>query len=258
MSEPFELFKGDCLEVMNGIESGSVDLVLCDLPFGTTAHKWDSIIPYDKLWEHYHRIVKNDGVVVLFATQPFTSTLICSNLEEWRYNWIWEKESANGFLNSAYAPLKKTEDICVFSKATVGSLSKNPIKFFIEREEGKMKRNNPNSKFRKNSGYDGLNNKLNSNKEYVSHSNVPSNILKCKRDSEKFHPTQKPIELLKKLIGFYTKEGDVVLDNCLGSGSTCVASLIMKRKFIGIEKDENYFEIAKKRIEEYQKDIFSL
>ena len=156
MSETL-LYKGDCLELMNKIKDKSIDLILCDLPFGTTAHKWDSVLPYDLLWKCYNRIIKDDGIIALFATQPFTSTLICSNLEEYRYNWIWEKESPNGFLNSSYAPLKKTEDICIFSKCTVGSLSKNPIRFYVEKSNQKIRKNNPKSKLRSSSGYSSMN-----------------------------------------------------------------------------------------------------
>ena len=257
MSETL-LYKGNCLELMNNIKDKSIDLILCDLPFGTTAHKWDSVLPYDLLWKCYNRIIKDDGIIALFATQPFTSTLICSNLEEYRYNWIWEKESPNGFLNSSYAPLKKTEDICIFSKCTVGSLSKNPIRFYVEKSNQKIRKNNPKSKLRSSSGYSSMNNKLNSDEEYISSTNRLNNILKYKRDSENYHPTQKPIELLKKLIKIYTKENEWVLDNCMGSGSCGVASSILNRNFIGIEKDENYFNVAKQRIEDCKKNIFDL
>lgn len=257
MSE-ITLYQGDCLEVMGRVKDKSVDLILCDLPYGTTAHKWDSIISYSELWKSYKRIMKDDGVIVLFAVQPFTSTLICSNLDMYRYNWIWEKESSNGFLNSSYAPLKKTEDICVFSKATVGSLSKNPIRFYINKKKQGIKKNNPNSKFRKLSGYESLGNKLNSNEKFIFSVNCPNNILKYKKDSEKLHPTQKPVALLEYLIKTYTNENETVLDNCMGSGSTGVACVNINRNFIGIEKDNKYFEIAKDRIEECQKSIFDL
>ena len=252
-----QLLHGDCLELMKSIPDGSVDMVLCDLPYGTTAHKWDSVISFDKLWNQYERIIKDDGTIVLFAVQPFTSILICSNLKLYRYNWIWEKESPNGFLNSSYAPLKKTEDICVFSKATVGSLSNNPIRFNVDRKNMKIKRNNPNSNFRKSSGYKSLGNKLNTNEEFISSTNCPNNILKYKRDFEKFHPTQKPVALLMYLIKTYTNENDTILDNCMGSGSTGVACKNLNRNFIGIEKDDKYFEIAKQRIENgfVQKEI---
>ena len=257
MSE-ITLYKGDCLIEMNKIADKSVDMILCDLPYGTTAHKWDSVIPYDELWKQYDRIIKDDGTIVLFAVQPFTSTLICSKLDLYRYNWIWEKESANGFLNSSYAPLKKTEDICVFSKATVGSLSKNPMRFYIDKKNIKIRKNNPNSNFRKASGYESLGNKLNTNDEYMSFTNCPNNILKYKRDFEKYHPTQKPIALLEYLIKTYTFKGETVLDNCMGSGSCGVACVVTNRNFIGIEKDDKYFEIAKDRIEKSKESIFDL
>lgn len=243
---------GDCLDIMKEIPNNSIDCIICDLPYGTTAHKWDAIIPFESLWSQYNRIIKQNGVIVLFATEPFTSSLIMSNPNLYRYSWIWEKESANGFLNANYAPLKITEDICVFSKAKVGSLSKNPIVFHPPTlvPINKAKRNNPKSNYRKQNGYQSSNNILNSDKEYTQkYTGYPNNILFFARDSVTYHPTQKPIDLLKYLIKTYTNEEDIVLDNCMGSGTTGVACKHLNRKFIGIEKDNEYFEIAKKRIE---------
>jgi site-specific DNA-methyltransferase (adenine-specific) len=252
-----DLYNGDCLEVMKNIADKSVDMILCDLPYATTAHKWDKFIPCEKLWEQYKRIIKEDGIIALFATQPFTSLLVCSNLEMYRYNWIWEKDTPNGFLNTNYCPLKKTEDICVFSSSKIGSQAKNPIRYFPQGliEVNKTKRNNPKSKFRESAGYGTKNNVLNSDKEYLTkYKGYPSNILTFSRDKGSLHPTQKPVALLEYLIKTYTKDNENVLDNCMGSGSTGVACMYTNRNFIGIELDKNYFEIAKKRIEECVKE----
>lgn len=249
MSE-IKIYNGDCLEIMKDIPDKSVDLILTDPPYGTTAHKWDNVIPFKLVWEQCNRIIKDNGIIALFATQPFTSMLICSNINEYRYSWIWKKESPNGFLNSAYAPLKITEDIVIFSKGTVGSVSKNPIRFYPNGiKDNGIKKNNPNSKFRKQNGYNGNGNVLNSDKEYSSKTGFPNNILSFSRDKNSVHPTQKPVALLEYLIETYTNENELVLDFTMGSGSTGVACKNLNRCFIGIELNEKYFEIAKQRIE---------
>ena len=242
---------GKCEDKLNLIEDESIDLILTDLPYGTTALNWDKCIDMNTLWAHYERIIKKDGVIVLFAAQPFTSLLIASNIKLYRYSWIWEKESTTGFLNASYAPLKKTEDICVFSKGTVGSLSKNPIRYYPQGviEINKEKKNNPNSTWRKNKGYNSMNNQLNSDKPFVQkYTNYPCNILKFARDKGAIHPTQKPVKLLEYLIKTYTKENELVLDSCSGSGSTAVACLNTNRKFICIEKEKEIYEKSKKRV----------
>ena len=244
-------YKGDCLEEMKKIQDRSVDLILTDLPYGTTANKWDSPIDSDKLWEQYKRIIKENGIIALFAAQPFTTHLISSNFNMWRYNWIWQKESGSNFLNVSYAPLKITEDICIFSYATVGSLSKNKIRYNPQGliEVNKEKQNNPNSKLRQTFGYGGGNNLINSDKKFIQkYTNYPSNILRYDRDKDGIHPTQKPLDLLRYLIRTYTKEGDLVLDSTMGSGSTGVAAIKEKRNFIGIELDDHYFNLAVDRI----------
>ena len=252
----YKLYNGDCLEVMKLIPDGSVDMILCDLPYGTTAHNWDAVIPFGALWERYRKVAKEDAVFVLFATQPFTTTLIGSNIEEYRYSWIWKKDGCNGFLNANYAPLKITEDICVFSRATVGSLSKNKIRYNPQGvvPVNERMRNNPNSSYRKSQGYQSNGNKLNSGSEYFrKYSNYPNNILEFARDKNAIHPTQKPVALLEYLIRTYTSEGDTVLDNTMGSGSTGVACMNTGRNFIGIELDEGYFAVAQRRIGEAKK-----
>ena len=253
---------GDCLEVMKDIPDKSIDMILCDLPYGCgkTYNKWDKLIPVDKLWNEYNRIIKENSIVCLFSQEPFTSQLILSNLKKYRYKWIWKKESPLGFLNANYKPLGITEEICVFSNYTVGSASKNKIRYNPQGviEVNKQKRNNPKSTWRKNKGYSVGGNKLNSNEPFVQkYTNYPVEIITFARDKEKLHPTQKPVALLEYLIKTYTNEGETVLDNCMGSGSTGVACMNTNRNFIGIELDEKYFEIARKRIEEQQNvDIY--
>lgn len=252
------LLFGDCLVQMQQIPTSSVDAVICDLPYNCTAHKWDKAIPLPELWTHYHRICKPDAIICLFGVQPFTSFLVLSNISEWRYNWIWEKESPQGFLNANYCPLKKTEDIVVFSHGTIGSRSKVPIRYFPQNivPVNREKRNNPNSSYRKLWGYPATGNKLNSTEPYIQRfSNYPNTILKFARDKPAVHPTQKPVALLEYLIKTYTKQGETVLDNCMGSGSTGVACVNTNRTFIGIERDDRFFAIARERIEKAKKEF---
>jgi len=246
------IYNEDCLVGMDKIEDKSIDMILCDLPYGTTAAcKWDSVLPFDKLWKQYDRIIKDDGVIALFGAQPFTSVLICSNLELYRYSWIWKKNTATGFLNCNYAPLKAFEDVCIFSKCTVGSASKNKIRYYPPGLVAidKVKHNNPNSKFRQSQGYESKNNIINSNKEFVQkYKGYPNNILCFDRDSNPIHPTQKPVALCEYLINTYTKPGEIILDNCMGSGTTAMAAINTGRLYIGFELDKAYYDKSKERI----------
>ena len=248
-----ELYCGDCFDIMPRIPASSVDLILCDLPYGTSVvHKWNKTLPLEKLWEEYERIIKPNGVICLFGTQPFTSQLICSNIKLYRYMWLWKKENPTGFLNANYKPLNAVEEIAVFSKATVGSLSKNPIPYHPPtlKPIDKKKVNSPNNTWRNAMGYQSGNNQLNSGKEFVQkYTNYPTTILEFAREKEQVHPTQKPTSLLEFLIQTYTDENDLVMDNCMGSGSTGVACKNTNRGFIGIEKDPKYFDIACLRME---------
>lgn len=244
--------KGDCLELMKEIPDKSIDMILCDLPYEKLdKFKWDKNLNSELMWEQYKRIIKDDGIICLFSMQPYTSILITSNLEMYRYNWIWKKKNPTGFLNVNYKPLNCTEDICIFSKGTVGSLSNNPIRYYPQDliEVNKIKKNYPNSSWRKNKGYVFGNNKLNSDAEFEQkYSNYSTNILEFERDPCIYHPTQKPVDLLEYLIKVYTKENEIVLDNCMGSGSTCIACINTKRKYIGFELNEEYFKTAEERI----------
>lgn len=253
----YKLLNGDCLELMKEIPDKSIDLILVDPPYGTTCLKWDNVIDFKKMWQHYERIIKDNGIIAMFGIQPFTSMLITSNLNLYRYSWVWQKDTATGHLNANYKPMQITEDISIFSKGTVGSLSKNPITYYPQGVTviNKTKKNNPNSTWRKNKGYDSMNNVLNSDKEFVQkYTGYPNNILEFARDKNAVHPTQKPVALLEYLIKTYTNEGELVLDNCMGSGSTGVAAINTNRSFIGMELNEKYFNIAKERIEIIEKD----
>ena len=243
-----ELLKGDCLELLKAVPDESVNLILCDLPYGTSACPWDSIIPLDELWKHYKRIIKPDGAAVLFASQPFTSQLVSSNYGMYKYSWVWQKDNGTNFLNSHYQPLKITEDICVFSKSASSFSRKGNMVYYPQMSEGKPYKQ-VNSIERKTNAVirSGIVNVVTENKGI----RYPVNVLNFKRDKEKLHPTQKPVALLEYLIKTYTSEGDMVLDNCMGSGSTAIACLNTKRNFIGMEKDDTYFETARNRIENH-------
>lgn len=251
-NKKYELWHGDCLELMKDIPDQSIDLILCDPPYGTTCLKWDKVIDFELMWEEYKRLIKPNGTIVLFGIQPFTSMLIHSNKQMYRYSWVWKKDTATGHLNANYKPMQITEDINVFSFGTVGSLSKNPIRYYPQGvvEVNIEKKNNPNSTWRKNKGYDSMNNQLNSDKPFIQkYTGYPNNILEFARDKNAVHPTQKPVALLEYLVKTYTNKNDLVLDNCMGSGSTGVATLNLDRKFIGIELNDKYFDIAKERID---------
>lgn len=226
------LILGDCLEKMRDIPDASVDMVLCDLPYGTTQNKWDSVIPLDRLWREYARLCT--GPVVLTCSQPFTSILGASNIEGLRYAWVWEKSAATGHLNARRMPMKKHEDILVFGNSAHPYFPQGLQPF------GKTVRRGNNGT---NFGKSGTEN-------FQEFTNYPRSILSFPSDPSPEHPTQKPVALMEYLIQTYTKEGATVLDNTMGSGTTGVACVNTRREFIGIERDEAYFSIAKKRVEE--------
>ena len=243
------LILGDCLTEMKNIPDKSIDMILCDLPYGTTQCKWDSVIPFDKLWEQYNRLIKEDGAIVLFGKEPFSSQLRISNLEMYKYDWIWVKDTKSNFMQANHQPLNNVELISVFGKGYVRSIKDkvmmtyNPQ--FTESKEYKL------PKVSKTTDLFGENHKNGVYKHYERDTSkrYPYNIIQFNMDKPKVHPTQKPIALLEYLIKTYTNENAVVLDNCMGSGSTGVACKHLNREFIGIEKEGKYFEIAKQRIE---------
>ena len=251
MPSKIELFHGDCLEVMRDIPDGSVDMILCDLPYGVTAkNKWDNVIPSDELWKDYKRVIKPNGAIVLFGQDKFTARMMLSN-EEWhRYNLIWRKVLPSGFLNANRQPLREHEDIMVF-------YNKQPI-YNPQKEIGEKCHKKGRAVGFKNDTI--LNNHNYGDFKVVEtegNMKFPTSILQFQKPhpSVSNHPTQKPVALCEYLIKTYTNEGETVLDNCMGSGTTGIACLRTMRKFIGIEKEEKYFNIATERIRKEQDDI---
>ena len=247
--EPW-LMHGDCLEKMKEIPDGSVDMILADLPYGTTACKWDVIIPFAPLWEHYIRIIKDRAAIVLTASQPFTSALVMSNPKMFRYEWIYRKSAGSNFAVLKYQCMKEHENILVFAKQ-----SSNYYPIMEERsgkEFGKIRKPARDISVKDNKNGE-VYSKIERNRDIKEYGDLrnPSSIqfFNNRLPSDRgFHPTQKPVSLLEYLIKTYTDENDTVLDNVMGSGSTGVACINTNRKFIGIEKDEKYFEIARERI----------
>ena len=236
-----KLMQGDCLKLMKDIPDESIDMILCDLPYGTTKNKWDSIIPFDLLWGGYKRIIKDNGVVALFCDGLFMCNLILSNQKMWRYNLIWNKQRGCDFLNANIKPLKSHEEIAIFYK-------NKPVynkQYWYSKPYEKVKNGSlsNNYGFRKQAYSESIDGKRN-----------PLSILSFSRDGNRLHPTQKPVALLEYLIKTYTNENDIVLDNCMGSGSTGIACINTNRNFIGIELDENYFKIAQDRINKHSKE----
>jgi site-specific DNA-methyltransferase (adenine-specific) len=233
---------------MKEIESGSVDMVLADPPYGTTACKWDSIIPLDPMWEHLKRIIKPNRAIVIMASQPFTSTLISSNMKMFKYCWVWEKENASNFFAAKFQPLNNTEDVIVFSTGGCNNGTKNPVPY---NPQGVRKCNKEMSNGVSVGGLVGKAHKTTMTyggryKQTVT--GYPHKIIKFDRDKPSVHPTQKPVALMEYMIRTYTNPGETVLDFAMGSGTTGVACVKTGRKFIGIELDAQYFKIAQERI----------
>lgn len=248
--EPADLYHGDCLEVMAQLPDASVDMILCDLPYGTTACKWDTVIPFEPLWAQYRRIAKRNAAIVLTASQPFTTALIASNMREFRYCWVWDKERGSNFQNARRQPMKSHEDVCVFYRAqpvytpqwwysTPYKVSGGVRSKAIEGLSGGSCAN------------------IHPGTESADGRRYPLSIVRLPRDSSRIHPTQKPVALMEYLIRTYTQEGETVLDNCMGSGTTGVACVNTGRKFIGIERDDKYFAIASERIANARRDLFA-
>ena len=324
--EKKEILLGDCLELMKDIPNGSIDMILCDLPYGTTACKWDTIIPLDKLWKEYRRIISPKGSIILTASQPFTTILTASNLSWFCYSWIWQKEAGSNFLSAKYMPLKVHEDILVFSSSNdLGTNEELRQYFYAEKVKGGFTNKQVNEMlgyattgsgmaghyFKKDkeqfvipnkkdyeklqaTGYfqkpyeeveelysNGLNKKtynpqMRLGKKYTAKQGrgsevygnkdnavttvnngerYPITVLEFARDKDKYHPTQKPIALFEFLVKTYTNEGDLVLDNCAGSGTTAIACLNTNRQFIVMEKEQKYYDIILKRVADFNKNF---
>lgn len=240
-----KIYLGDCLDLMRDIKDKSVDMILCDLPYGTTACKWDSILDLDILWSEYNRVIKDNGAIVLTSSQPFTTTLISSNIKMFKYNLIWQKEQGTDFFMAKKKPLKNFEEVCVFyknqptynpqmvesDKAWTRKDSGNVFNFITGQQQKKIVKNSQ-GKFR-----------------------YPLSIMKFSRPMMKgIHPTQKPVKLFEYLIKTYSNKGELILDNCAGSGTTAISCINTDRNFILIEKDETYFKLAKERIKNHVKE----
>ena len=247
------IYNMDCLEGMKLIPDGTIDAVICDLPYGTTANKWDSVIPFDKLWEQYRRICKPNAPIVLFGQEPFSTMLRMSNFDCWKYDWIWDKMFGGNFVNAAYQPIKTHEIVSVFC---FGRCTYNPQM---------IKRRDP-IKAGGNGQAEGKAVRLAINKHTeefgklhkVYHEKFPDSQLHFSVRSDMdnhFHPTQKPVDLLRYLVLTYTNEGDTVLDNCMGSGTTAIACIKERRHFIGFELSKEYFDKAVRRIDAEQRQL---
>ena len=242
------LWQGDCLELMKDIPDGSIDMVLTDPPYGTTACKWDSVIPFEPMWEQLKRVIKPNGAIVMTASQPFTTTLIASNMKMFKYCWVWNKTKAGNFVHAKNMPLKLHEDICIFSNGSVkhegqdNRITYNPqgVKI-VEKEWSRPQKYESEHNYKRPSH--SLNRK-------ITQEGYPSSVIVIGSEHNPPHPTQKPVALMKYLINTYTNEGETVLDFTMGSGSTGVAAKNLNRDFIGIEQDEKYFKIACDRINE--------
>ncbi|AAR89300.1 gp10 [Burkholderia phage Bcep43] len=243
----YELYWGDCLDLMRLLPDASVDMVMCDLPYGTTACAWDSVLPFDALWAQYRRIVKSRGAVVLTAAQPFTSALVASNFEWFKYDWVWAKNRPTNFAHAKNKPMPKHESVLVFSPGTTVHASQFKLRMtynpqgLTRIEPRKMKTYNTDAMFSKRGSHG----------EYTQEfTNYPHSLLEFSTDQLNLHPTAKPVALMEYLIRTYTSEGDTVLDNCMGSGTTGVACINTGRRFIGMEKDADYALIATGRMRE--------
>ena len=247
-----DLRKGDCLEIMKDIPDKSIDAIICDLPYGTTACKWDMIIPFEPLWAQYKRIIKDNGAIVLFGSQPFTSALVMSNPKMYKCSWVWKKRKAGNFQLAKHQPLKVTEDILVFGKNRVNYYPIPQPLAESTKSRYKYKGGGEVSNLQHMSSGD-YEHQYNFGKE----NGYPKNIIEFGQEVNSFHPTQKPEALLEYLIKTYTNEGETVLDNTMGSGTTGVAAVNLNRNFIGIEMDEHYFEIAETRINNAKQNLFA-
>lgn len=239
-----QLYHMDCMEGMKLIGDNSIDMILCDLPYGVTDCKWDTIIPYSELWEQYNRIIKDNGAIILSAIQPFTTRLILSNIKKFRYCWYWVKNTATGFTFAKYQPMRKVEDILVFYKRAP---TYNPQGLKEITPKKRIKKPNVNGIYKSDSLLS----------EYIQkYTGYPNNVLEFDKERG-LHPTQKPVALFEYLIRTYTNENDIVLDNCMGSGTTAIACMNTNRIYVGFEKSKTYFDIAMQRIDDLKKGTVS-
>jgi site-specific DNA-methyltransferase (adenine-specific) len=252
-----DLRHGDCLEIMKQIPNESIDMILCDLPYGTTACKWDSLVDLDKLWLEYKRIIKPYKPIVMFGSQPFTTKLISSNYEWFKYCWVWKKNRATGHVHAKNRPMKLHEDICVFSEGNTLHINQSDKRMpyypqgLTQLEDGTKRRT------RNDAGDNAVMGKRKSHKESIwTHTGYPTSILQydIEMNEKRFHETQKPLLLCEYLISTYSMENDLILDNCMGGGTTPIACVNTNRNCIGIEIMEDNFLTSLKRVEEKRKE----
>ena len=241
------VYNENCLVGMDRIPDGVVDMVFCDLPYGTTNCSWDSVLDLELLWKQYNRVLKDNGAVVLTASQPFTSILISSNLRNFKYCWVWEKSKATGYLNSKKMPLKSHEDICVFYK--------KPPTYNPQMSQGKPY--NKGTALRTTDVYGKQTATTVENKNGMRYPRTNIYFKTAESEGKVIHPTQKPVSLVKYFINTYSNEGDLVLDNCMGSGSTAIACKELSRDYIGFELDKDYYNKCLVRVLEHNSDLFS-
>lgn len=251
-----KLYEGNCLEIMPTLADKPVDMILCDLPYGTTACKWDTIIPFEPLWAQYKRLIKDNGAIVLTASQPFTSALVMSNPWWFKYSWVWEKSKGSNFVHARNMPIKFHEDVYIFSKAKIGHDIQLSEKRMTYNPQGLLKTDRHWSRPKKYNSEHDLDRPSHSLDRIIEFENYPRSVLKFSNSDNRErgkHPTQKPVALFEYLIRTYTNEGDTVLDNCAGSGTTAIACLNTKRNYILIEKSPDYCNIIGQRIEQHIK-----
>lgn len=240
LEKQIQLMQGDCLDLMKTIPDQSVDMILCDLPYGTTACKWDAIIPFEDLWSQYKKLVKPNAAIVLTASQPFTSALVMSNISWFRHEWVWQKNRGSNFASLKTNPFKEHESVLVFSK--------NTLRFFpVPQERAESGKSRAKYDFKNEGGGEAIGVIKGQGRRSIGEFRHPSSVQKFNTEVG-HHPTQKPVALMEYLIRTYTNEGDTVMDNTMGSGTTGVACVTTKRRFIGIERDPEYFKIAEQRI----------
>ncbi len=249
------LYHGDCLEKMKCIPDGSVDMVLTDPPYGTTACKWDSIIPLEPMWEQLKRVIKLNGAIVMTASQPFTTTLIASNMKMFKYCWVWNKSRAVGFPNAKNKPMNKHEDVLLFSFGDCANRCKNRMTYNPQGLIEVNKKVNGIKSCAGDKGGHGFGRPSHKAERIQTHTNYPNSVLSIANEGKTVHPTQKPVALMEYLIKTYTNKGETVLDFTMGSGTTGVACKNLNRSFIGIEKDGKYFQIASDRIHYHNAQI---
>lgn len=241
------IYQGDCLELMNGIKDKSIDMILCDLPYGRTQNRWDTIIPFDKLWRQYDRVIKDNGIIALFSDGLFMADLMNSNRSMWRYNIVWDKVLTSGFLNANKQPLRQHEEVVIFYK--------NQPTYNPQKTKGKPNHSKGKPKVNKNNNYGEF--EFLDNREELGDMKHPTSVQRFSKPHPSImkHPTEKSTGLCEWLIKSYTNKGDLVLDNCLGSGTTAIAAINTDRNYMGIELDENYYNIATNRINEHKRTI---